>query len=100
MSVRADHYEEGTIVRARPPHPYDPAWRTLGTVVWSPDARLVWGGDGLADAGSVVVEVDPSWVVRGFAPPAWPSCFRDYEAPEPDTYDGPTPRPHIIGDYA
>lgn len=68
MSVRADHYEEGTLVRARPPHPYDTAWRTIGTVVWSADARLVWGGDGYADAGSVSFVVDPSWVVRGWPP--------------------------------
>lgn len=95
MSVRADHYEEGSIVRARPPHPYDPAWRTIGTVVLSSYARLVWGGDGLADAGTVSVEVDPRWIVRAFEAPRWPACFTDREPDEPDIYDGPTPGPHL-----
>ena len=96
MTLLANHYEEGVVVRARPPHPYDTRWRIIGRVMLREDA--VHGFfDGEVEQGATRVEIDSRWVVDASAPaPAWPrSPVLDAEPPEPDWLDVDG-HPHIV----
>lgn len=93
--IRADHYPEGTIVRVRPPHPYDTRWRIVGTVCL--DGRgdhAFYGGE--APDGSKTAEVEAHWLVATGPVPAGarPLSPLAFERPEPEAFDG-DPFPHI-----